>query len=237
MNRQSLIRTCKSLCIAATGIIALNGMAARGAEETTVIANVASIANPSANPAITPSLPPPGRVIKRPGARNAAPSMPLPPSTFKLPAEFSILNKRTIFAKDGVPGATGTAGPAKPEELFALRGIVFDEQSFLIFIEDTAAHRIMQLRPGDPVAGGKVGLICIDDFSFEAGGASKRISVGQNLLGTQLPPVTPAPPQPPPGTQQASGPNAPDKNAKPPAMDAPPNGQRVRNATTERAAG
>src|SRR4029079_10951748 len=139
------------------------------------------------------------------GARNAAPPSVRLPSTFNLPAAYSILSKRTFFAKNGTPGDAGPGGPAKPEELLAVRGIVSDEQSFLVFIEDTVAHRIMQLRPGDPVAGGKVGHICMDDFSFESAGASKRICVGQNLLGAPVPPVMPAPPQPP----QDQGPKPP----------------------------
>jgi hypothetical protein len=122
----------------------------------------------------------------------------------------------------------------------AVRGIVFDDTSFLVFVEDTASHRTMQLRPGDPVAGGRVGQISFDDFGYEsAAGAVRKVRIGQNLLGALLPPVVAAPPQPPPTSGPAGGPPGPQSKpgAREPVFEIGPGGQRVRDYVAERSGG
>jgi hypothetical protein len=216
---QRLIRVSKRCRAAVAGVVVVVGSASIGAGEEVDV--------PSKSPPLS------SRPLKS-AKSTAAPA--LPPSTFNLPAAFGILNKRTIFAKNGIPAAAAGANlPA--EATLAVRGIVSDERSFLVFIEDTAAHRTMQLRPGDLVAGGKVGRICLDDFSFECGGASKKICVGQNLLGAIVPAAMPAPAPPPPGAEPGAKPEPPPRNPKQPNLvEIGPDGQRGRNVPTQRAA-
>lgn len=162
-------------------------------------------------------------------------------SQVMLPPNFATLMKRSIFARNGV-AAGAAAKPPSPEAGLGLRGIAFDDVSFVVFIEDIASHQTLQLRPGDAVAGGKVGKICLDDFEYESGGTVKHVRLGQNLMGTPLPPVQAGPPAGP-TTAPAEGapppPAAPGRGPAPrpggPVYEIGPNGQRVRNYVAERA--
>lgn len=219
MNRQILTGASRGRSVAVIGLTVILGGAALGSAEEV---------------AVNIKPPPPSNVP--PPAKRAPAQAPLPPSNFNLPPAFAILNKRTLFSRNGV-AATPTGAAMSPEATMAVRGIVSDEKSFMVFIEDTAAHHTLQVRPGDAVAGGKVGKICLDDFSFESGGASRKICVGQNLLGAAVPAAMPAPPQPAPGTQPEGKPDE-SKNPKAkkePVFEIGPNGQRVRNIVAERA--
>jgi len=158
------------------------------------------------------------------------------PAEAKLPGSLSLLNKRSIFSRNGMAAMVPGANPGKPEAAIALRGIVFDDNDFVLFLEDTAAHRTMQLRLGDPLAGGKVGRISLDEFGFEADGTVTQVRVGQNLLGMTLPSVAPTAPTTAPGP---AGPPGPSPEAQPPGKgpiyEIGPNGQRIRNLPRERA--
>jgi hypothetical protein len=161
---------------------------------------------------------------------------PPPATQVTLPGPLSILNKRSIFARNGIAAVPPGTNPGKPEAAIACRGIVFDDNDFVVFLEDTAAHRTMQLRPGDPLAGGKVGRISLDDFTYEADGAATQVRVGQNLLGMTLPPVPPPAPAPPSGQgEPPPPPEAKQPPTKGPIYEIAPNGQRVRNLPKERA--
>jgi len=231
----------KCLKALAAGLLAAATLGA-GEEE-------ASINAPPPPPPALPSLASP-RAARGRVAANADPNVPsarggaaaaagLPQIT--LPPTFATLMKRSIFARNGV--ASGAAGRpvVAPEAAFGLRGIVFDDTSFVVFVEDTTSHRTLQLRPGDSVAGGKVGRICLDDFEYESAGTVKHVRVGQNLAGAPLPPVQAAAPagpttapaegMPPPGATPGRGPARPGG----PVYEISPNGQRVRDYVAERA--
>jgi hypothetical protein len=159
-----------------------------------------------------------------------------PPAVMSLPPPLALLSQRSIFSRDGIAAVAPGTNPGKPEAAIALRGIVFDDNDFVVFLEDTMAHRTMQLKPGDRVAGGRIGHISLDDVGYEADGAVTQVRVGQNLLGMVLPPTPPPAPAtgPSPGGPQGGPPEA-----KPPPTgpiyEIGPNGRRVRNLAKERA--
>ena len=163
---------------------------------------------------------------------NVGPQHP----TIPLPAPFETLGKRSIFSRNGIAAQPPGTNLGPPEAGFALRGIVFDDSSYLAFIEDVASHRTMQLKPGDAVAGGRIGQITVDDLGYEAAGRTTQVLVGQNLLGMKLPPVPPAtsrPAGPPPGGPMPQG----MPQMKPPSgpvFTIGPNGQRVPDLVKER---
>lgn len=172
----------------------------------------------------------------QPIARPLAVRPSEPPLNVTLPASLAILSRRSIFARNGMAAIPPGANPAKPEATIALRGIVFDDNNFVLFLEDTAAHHTMQLRPGDSLAGGKIGRISLDEFGYEADGTITQVRVGQNLLGATLPPtiVTPPATAPSPGGPQGGPPEA-QPPVRGPIYEIGPNGQRVRNLAKERA--
>jgi hypothetical protein len=157
-------------------------------------------------------------------------------STISLPTGFETLNKRSIFSRNGIAAQPPGTNLGPPEAMFALRGIVFDDVSYLAFVEDVGSHRTMQLKPGDVVAGGRIGQITVDDVGYEASGKTTQVRVGQNLMGMKVPPMPAAasrPAGPMPGAPVPEG----MPQGKPPAgpiYDIGPNGQRVRNLVKER---
>jgi hypothetical protein len=147
----------------------------------------------------------------QPSAAIAAPAMMLPipgpmPAAVSLPEQWSLLIKRSIFARGGVPAPVpGAANPdaAGPDGHIALRGVVLEDNSqYSAFLEDTAGNHTMRVRPGDSVGMGRVKTINLDSLVFETPLRTTHVQVGQNLLGAPLPaaPAQPAgPPGPPPG--------------------------------------
>ena len=173
----------------------------------------------------------------RPTTRPANSLAPHAAKGLELPAKFSLLLSRSVFARNG-KSAGAIAGPPIPEAGMALRGIVFDDTSFVAFIEDTMAHRTLQLRPGDSLCAGSVRQISLDGLSYECHGKTTHVEIGQNLLGAALP--VPAPPPaatpgpPPPGTAGPPPPGA-GPPGKGPIYGIGPNGQRIREYSEERA--
>ena len=157
------------------------------------------------------------------------------PISVTLPASLAILSKRSIFARSGMAAMPLGANSAKPEATIALRGIVFDDNDFVLFLEDTAAHHTMQLRPGDSLASGRIGRINLDEFGYEADGTVTQVRVGQNLLGATLPPITVGPPATAPSPGGPQGEPEAQPPGKQPIYEIGPNGQRVRNLAKERA--
>jgi hypothetical protein len=146
---------------------------------------------PARHPATRPMTP-----ATQPAGRSA-PTTPPP----QLPAEFEVLRSHNPFAH-GKGGPGGPGAPAGPEAMFVLRGIAESGPQYTAFIEDTAGKRVMELAAGSPVATGRIKSVDIDSIEYEATGATRRISVGQNLAGRVVPPTPtskPAAPQPPPG--------------------------------------
>src|SRR6185312_8771318 len=152
------------------------------------------------------ALSPTTRPTTRPAVKPAA----LRPKPLDLPPKFAVLLTRSVFARNG-KSAAAVAGPPIPEAGMALRGIVFDDTSFVAFIEDTMSHRTLQLRPGDSLCTGCVRQITPEGLSYECSGKTTHVGIGQNLLGAALPAPQPAPPAPagsPPGPPGPPPPSA-----------------------------
>lgn len=178
---------------------------------------------PTTQPSTRPAL-----GATRPAAKKAP----------NLPPAFAVLMNRSVFSRNGVPAGGVPGGGAPPEAGIALRGVVFDDTSFVAFVEDMSAHRTLQLRPGDSLCTGCVRQISLDGLSYECSGKLTQVRVGQNLLGAALPP--PAPPQTaptgPPGPMPPGPPPGAGPPGKGPVYGIGPNGQRIREYTEERKA-
>lgn len=147
----------------------------------------------------------------QPSAAGGAPAMMMPvpgpgAGVVPLPEQWSLLIKRSIFARGGVPAPVpGASSPdaAGPDGHIALRGVVLEDNSqYSAFLEDTAGNRTMRVRPGDHVGMGRVKAINLDSLVFETPLRTTHVQVGQNLLGAPLPAAQPqpaGPPGPPPG--------------------------------------
>ena len=168
---------------------------------------------------------PPGLPSTRP---SASPSAPL------LPERYVILLTRSLFDRGfvsapapGSPGSIGgpggPPGPMGPEAALALRGSARDNGDDVALIEDTTSHRTMRLKPGEPVGEGRIKKIDLLSIEYEWSGGSRRVEVGQNLLGMALPPTTqPGPPAGPPGQPGQGPPGAVPGQPMPPGMEMPP---------------
>ena len=157
----------------------------------------------------------PGEMIVAPATQPAGPVVMVAPS---LPEPWSVLIKRSIFARGGVPAPVpGMAPPdAGPDGHIALRGVVLEDNAqYSAFLEDTAGNRTMRVRPGDAVGQGRVKAINLDSLVFETPLRTTHVQVGQSLLGAPMPAPPPQPkpagPQGPPpgGPQQGPMPNLP----------------------------
>jgi len=178
-----------------------------------------------------------------PGAAMVARARPAG-REFSLPGAFAVLGQRSIFARDGValaPSGGGPTGPggAQPEAALALRGVALDDKSYVAFIEDTVAHRTMQLKVGDALASGRVKQIGLDSLGYESGGKLTQVRMGQNLLGMLLPPPAPPPPAAPPGAPAPGEPGPPPGAMPQGPVEAVyrvgPGGNRVRTFEERRA--
>lgn len=136
------------------------------------------------------------------------------PAPLALPAQWSLLIRRSIFSRGGVPapvpGAPSPADAAGPDGQIALRGVVLEDNSqYSAFLEDTAGHHTMRVRPGDSVGMGRVKTINLDSLVFETPLRTTHVQVGQNLLGAPLPAAAPQPAGP-------GGPAGPPPGGPPP---------------------
>jgi hypothetical protein len=150
-----------------------------------------------------------------PGGPAAAPAA-------TLPVEFAILQTRSPFAR-GKPKANPGA-PSPQDAALVLKGITDTEAKFTAYIEDKNAKRVVQLAAGQPLGRGKIKSIDLDAIEYEAGGATKRIEVGQNLNGEVVPPTPTSKPAPPPGQPQPGqgGPGQPQPGQPIPPGAMPP---------------
>ncbi len=150
-----------------------------------------------------------GASDRAPASRPTATTQHAPttqPTAPPLPTEFAVLLTRSPFRH--CPAAT-TAPNSEASLVF--KGAVEAGSEFTGFIEDMASHRVSEVRPGAPLASGRVVSIDLDSLTYETGGSTRRIAGGQNLLGqiVRAPPQTrPSSPPVRPGAPAARGPAA-----------------------------
>jgi hypothetical protein len=149
-------------------------------------------------------------------SQTAAPTTS-PSGDSPLPPEFAILQTHNPFGH-GAPRA-GALIPGS-EAALVFRGVVQDGPGFFAFIEDMAAKHVSQVAIGDRVARGQILSIDIDAIHYQVDGDSRRIAVGQNLMGEQAPPIPTSRPAPPATPQP--GPPGPQRPGMPPMPGGPP---------------
>lgn len=146
-----------------------------------------------------------------------------------LPAEFAILQTRNPFSKGAKkPPASASRGPGAA---LVLRGIVEADGRFTaVFEEPGPPPRVTVVAAGQPVGPGMAKQIAADGIDYDAGGATRRILVGQNLNGEAAPPPPASKPTaPPPGA--APGPGEPmPPGAVPPGQPRPARGPQPQPA-------
>ena len=121
-----------------------------------------------------------------------------------LPDEYSILQTRNVFHNGG--GAAGPGSSGGPDAQLVFRGSVQAGSTPIAFIEDMAAKKVLEEAVGDSIGQGRIKSIDLDSVEYAEAGGSRRIQVGQNLDGIEVPPpAPPAQPNPPagPATQPA----------------------------------
>ena len=213
------------------GLLLIGGVACVAAvmapgQQAQVITPEATSAAPTTQPSAAPqfslaagqmSAPAPPtnapQILAVPG-QAPGPVVVQPIKLISLPDKYAILLIKSIFDRAGVatptggPGSMGgPGGPLSAEGQLALRGVAHDNGEFVALIEDTASHHTMQLKPGQPVGTGRVKQIDLASIEYEAGGKTKRINVGENLMGMKLPPTS-QPSQGPAGPPGAVPPGA-----------------------------
>jgi len=186
-------------------------------EATTAPAGMNAPAGVAATPVGNPAA------AAKPGG-PAAGGGAMPTSAPTLPAEFSILQTRNMFAKGGGKGAKAAGGP---EAQFVLKGAVQGGGRFMAFLEEKGTKRVQQVNVGDSIARGKVKSITLDAIEYEAGGAAKRIEVGQDLNGQVAPPTPPPASKPSGGAQPPPGPGGVPGQAMPPGTAVKPGARRA----------
>jgi hypothetical protein len=110
---------------------------------------------------------------------------------------YAILAERNIFLKerrrpgsnDGPPRFDGPREP-RPEQTFALTGIVEEEGQFRAYFENLRNPSFTRVSLGDPIARGKVTAIALDAVEYEQDGQRRWIEIGHDLTGTRSIPVT-----------------------------------------------
>ena len=132
------------------------------------------------------------------------------PNAIPITDQIGALRTRSIFVKgnqtiaaNDAPGNRSAAGPmvGRPESALVFNGVTFVDDEADAWIEDLSSHVVSTVRPGDPIAGGKVSAITFGDLTYEVKGVSKRVKIGQNLDGvdatfggaTAVPAPPPAP--------------------------------------------
>src|SRR5439155_15694319 len=106
--------------------------------------------------ASAPSTRPSGRGSERSGERSVSYS-----------DRYGLLEERNIFVRDrtsrhstGRNSSSSTQpAPRPPEEKFVLTGIVFEDEGYRAYVEDTRHFETLRLSPGDTVARGRVAAI------------------------------------------------------------------------------
>ncbi len=130
-------------------------------------------------------------------------------STPSYTERYGVLWERNIFVRDRtrpttgpgsigyVPGGSGPGSASTtqitrtdPEHSIALRGVVFEDDAYRAYVENTSSGVLSRLSLGDAVARGKVDEIALDGISYRGPGGQKIwIVVGDDLSGE--PAITP----------------------------------------------
>ncbi len=116
------------------------------------------------------------------------------------------------------PAPPGTADPsADPHAAMVLVGVSEHDDVTIAFIEDRVGGGATRVPGGGKYAGGVVRQVLPDGIVYEVDGQTRRLVVGQTLLGTA--PVTPAP-----ATADGASSQTPDELSSLPSTSPPTGG-------------
>jgi hypothetical protein len=105
---------------------------------------------------------------------------------------FSVLKTRSIFVKgnqtiasDSRPVGNSRSGQFAGVQPAALvfNGVILVNGEARALVENRGSNDVATIRTGDPVAGGKVSAITFDELTYEAGGQTQHVAIGENFNG------------------------------------------------------
>ncbi len=181
---------------------------------TVALSTGATLTARAADPAKSPAVPPIASPISGPAA-GASAAPPVDDTSGTRPKHkgrnhdrsissgnvadaYAILKTRSIFVKgdqsisqnphsSDVPSAPSGPLVGRQEASLVFNGVISVNGEADALVEDLGSHNVVVIRPGDPVAGGKVSSISFDDLAYETKGKTLHVEIGQNLEGTQPP--------------------------------------------------
>jgi hypothetical protein len=100
---------------------------------------------------------------------------------------YNVLSERNIFLKDRSQATTRPASTSQPtrndpEHTMALTGVVFEDNGFRAYVENSAGT-VSRLSIGDTVARGKITDIQIDGVAYASSGQTTSITIGDDFTG------------------------------------------------------
>jgi hypothetical protein len=113
---------------------------------------------------------------------------PRPAATFD---DYRIVFERNIFLKDRSAPSSGrhyvpirTTQPSQPAvHGLVLTGVAIRQEIRLAFFEDDQTGELTKAVVGDVLQGGKVASISLDGVEFSQGGKTRKVAIGESLLG------------------------------------------------------
>lgn len=117
-----------------------------------------------------------------------------------LPSDFTILLKRAVFARGGVPmavrssAASSSAGAsaAAPANTLALKGIFQEDSRYCAFVQDVTNQKMIEVHVGQSVGRGKIVDMTLFDLGYAIDGRLMRIEVGSWLDGANAGAMVPS---------------------------------------------
>jgi hypothetical protein len=167
-------------------------------------------------------------------ATSPAELPPLREASTPMSHQYDVLLTRSIFARDKNRARTPTPEriDQRPETTMVLRGVMDQDGTYTAFVEDTSAGKLQEIKPGDPVARGRVARITLGGVEYESSGLLTRVGIGANLDGVAVAAV----PAPQPSPQRAAEAAAQPAGAKSPPGDKTAASERVAKARQKRQA-
>jgi len=143
-----------------------------------------------------------------------------PPPAAPLPVLYQVLLTRSLFAREArsasaTMAAQVVAGGGNGEATMVFRGVGVSDNKRSAYIEDMTSRRITRHHEGESIGGGRITSLNLDEMVCLAGGQTKHILPGQNLLGQAVAPPPPPASQPAQPNQPGGPPGGPGRQGRP----------------------
>jgi hypothetical protein len=106
-------------------------------------------------------------------------------------AKYQIILQRNIFSRQRGPVRQRQSAQVRPvitrnrESYLILKGIVQQDNTFIVFIEDTQNNSILKLHEGDSIARGVAKNFTLDSIEYQLQDKTVSVTVGRDLEGGQ----------------------------------------------------